>query len=338
MHISDSLISIPIAFLFIFCSSYFIIFSFLALKKSPPKEGKFPLMFALGGGLVFIYLLAFPISFISASLGFSLAILFSTIIGNKPSFIMIFIVTVLTTLFFGNGGLAAIGINIFCFGVIPCFFIYPLIFRKLLYQSKGKTHHLFFAITAACLSSNIISCFTYIFCIYFSDITILKPLFLIITLMPLMIFMGIVEGLLSFAIIIFICQRKESIVFRSMKNENKKTYLYNFSGKANLNHISIILVISIGVLLAMLILISFFSPEKISFLGLNTINIPEISGVDPVQALKELQAKLMIFPDFQKIGNGREWSIPAILIGGILFLSSIIFSYLYSIIVKRRKK
>ena len=64
--------------------------------------------------------------------------LLSPAVGGTPAVVTLTAVLLIQCLFFADGGLLALGANIFNMGVIPCLFVCPLIFRPIL--RKGVTH------------------------------------------------------------------------------------------------------------------------------------------------------------------------------------------------------
>src|SRR5690606_36655038 len=62
-------------------------------------------------------------------------ILLASVLGGFPALLSITAVLVIQALFFADGGLLALGCNIFNLDVIPCLVIYPLLFRPFIKKS-----------------------------------------------------------------------------------------------------------------------------------------------------------------------------------------------------------
>ena len=63
-------------------------------------------------------------------------ILLCLILGQYPAFLSLCSVLIIQCLFFGDGGLLALGCNIFNMGVLPCFIAYPLIAKPIFTEIK----------------------------------------------------------------------------------------------------------------------------------------------------------------------------------------------------------
>ena len=66
----------------------------------------------------------------------------SILLGPYAAFLVMASVLVVQALFFGDGGLLALGCNIFNLGFWPCFIVYPLIYKKIAGDdpTKGQDH------------------------------------------------------------------------------------------------------------------------------------------------------------------------------------------------------
>jgi cobalt/nickel transport system permease protein len=75
-------------------------------------------------------------------------ILLAALLGAFPAFLAMSAALTVQCLFFADGGLLALGCNIFNMGVIPCLLIYPLVFKPLTHRGTQPVK-----ITAAAVAS-----------------------------------------------------------------------------------------------------------------------------------------------------------------------------------------
>ena len=109
-----------------------IAFSVAKVRKDEFLEKKIPLM-GIAGALVFAaQMINFAIPGTGSSGHIGGGILLAGLLGGVPSFLSISAVLLIQCLFFADGGLLALGCNIFNLGIIPCLIVYPLVFKPLL--------------------------------------------------------------------------------------------------------------------------------------------------------------------------------------------------------------
>ena len=59
------------------------------------------------------------------------ALLLAILLGPHAAFVVVASVLTVQALFFADGGLLALGANLFNLGVLPCYLAYPLVYRPL---------------------------------------------------------------------------------------------------------------------------------------------------------------------------------------------------------------
>ena len=137
MHMADGLISVPIGFIFVVIS--FIMIGYTLYKmRTQHDEHKIAIMAVMGAFVFVAQMINFTIPGTGSSGHIGGAILLCLILGQYPAFLSISAVLIIQCLFFGDGGVLAMGTNIFNIGVLPCFIAYPFIVKPLL--SKGQTY------------------------------------------------------------------------------------------------------------------------------------------------------------------------------------------------------
>ena len=124
MHMADGLISVPIGIIFLLVSFLFIIFSMKKMNNLK-DEHKIPMMAVMGAFVFVAQMINFTIPGTGSSGHIGGGILLCMVLGQYPAFLSLCSVLIIQCLFFGDGGLLALGCNMFNMGVIPCFIAYP---------------------------------------------------------------------------------------------------------------------------------------------------------------------------------------------------------------------
>jgi cobalt/nickel transport system permease protein len=187
-----------------------IAYSVSKIKKDDLGEKKIPLM-AVTGAMVFAgQMINFSIPGTGSSGHIGGGILLAAMLGGYPALLAIAAVLIIQCLFFADGGLLALGANIFNMGVIPCLLIYPLIYKNIL--KKGISYA---KITAASIVSVILGlqlgAFGVVLETLASGITELPFSVFALLMQPIHLAIGLVEGLATAAILCFVYKMRPEI-------------------------------------------------------------------------------------------------------------------------------
>ena len=132
MHMSDALLSPTVGLTMCAVSAGALAVSAARVQRSQLTRQKLPMM-AVGGAFVFAaQMINFTIPGTGSSGHIGGGILLATLLGGGPALLALAAVLAVQCLFFADGGLLALGCNIFNMGVLPCLVVYPLVVRPLL--------------------------------------------------------------------------------------------------------------------------------------------------------------------------------------------------------------
>ncbi len=130
MHMADALLSPAVGGALWAGTLGTIIFS--AKKLTAKMDDKLiPLMGVLGAFIFAGQMINFTIPGTGSSGHIGGGMLLAILLGPYPAFLVIASVLMIQALFFADGGLLALGANIWNLGIYPCFIGYPLIYRVL---------------------------------------------------------------------------------------------------------------------------------------------------------------------------------------------------------------
>ncbi|ACH39237.1 nickel ABC transporter, membrane protein NikMN [Citrifermentans bemidjiense Bem] len=141
MHMADALLSPAVGGIMWAVSAGTIALGSAQLRREH-DDRQAPLMGVLGAFLFAAQMINFSIPGTGSSGHLGGGLLLAVLLGPSASFLTIASVLVVQALFFADGGLLALGCNIFNLGVIPSFLVYPFLYRALSKgeMSKGDRH------------------------------------------------------------------------------------------------------------------------------------------------------------------------------------------------------
>lgn len=138
-------------------------------------------------------------------------ILLAGLLGGTPAVVTLTAVLLIQCLFFADGGLLALGANIFNMGVIPCLFVCPLIFRPIL--RKGVTHkRIMIASVVSCVVGLQLGAFCVVLQTLTSGVTELPFHTFVLLMQPIHLAIGFVEGIITAGILNFVYQMRPEIL------------------------------------------------------------------------------------------------------------------------------
>src|SRR5210317_881230 len=130
MHMADALIS-PAVGGTMWAASAGLIGYCSKKVKDDMDDVRIPLMGVVGAFIFAAQMINFTIPGTGSSGHLGGALLLSVMLGPHAGLLVIASVLLVQALIFADGGILALGCNIFNIGVIPCLIVYPLIFRPL---------------------------------------------------------------------------------------------------------------------------------------------------------------------------------------------------------------
>jgi len=170
-----------------------------------------PLMGVLGAFLFAAQMINFTIPATGSSGHLGGGLLLTILLGPCAAFLTIASVLVVQALFFADGGLLALGCNIFNMGFIPAFIVYPSIYRNILGKNPGRSR-LTGAIMVSALVGLQLGPFGVVLETYFSGISALPFTTFVLLMQPIHLAIGIVEGLVTVAVVTFVYQARPEIL------------------------------------------------------------------------------------------------------------------------------
>jgi cobalt/nickel transport system permease protein len=166
-------------------------------------ERKVPLMGVLGAFIFAAQMINFSIPATGSSGHIGGGLLLAMLLGPHAAFLTIASVLFIQALFFADGGLLALGCNIFNLGFFQIFVAYPLLYRKLAGRQPKQMRLLMATMIAAVVGLQF-AAFAVVLETTASGISALPFKAFVLLMQPIHLAIGIIEGLATAAVIAFV--------------------------------------------------------------------------------------------------------------------------------------
>lgn len=330
MHMADALLSPAVGLTMWAVSAASVGVSASKIERQELSEKKLPVM-AVAGAFVFAaQMINFTIPATGSSGHIGGGILLSGLLGGFPALLTLTAVLIIQCLFFADGGLLALGCNIFNMGVIPCLIVYPLLFRPLL--RKGLTAR---RLTLASILSVVVGlqlgAFGVVAETAASGVTELPFGTFLALMQPIHLAIGLVEGAVTAAILVFVRKTRPELLESAMD-------------RRALSGVSMKKTVAILAILAALVggglsLFASAYPDGLEWSVQKVTGSPELERGDGLHtAAAEVQEKTAVLPDYDFAGGGGGGTSVAGLMGGALTFALAGGAGLAVSAVKKRKK
>ncbi len=202
MHMADALLSPPVAASFWAGTLGTIGYASRKLA-SRIEDRKIPLMGVLGAFLFAAQMINFTIPGTGSSGHLGGGLLLAILLGPEAAFLVMASVLTVQALFFADGGLLALGCNIWNLGIYPCFVAYPLVYRPL--AGPGATpRRIAAASMAAAVAGLQMGAFSVVLETLLSGKSALPFGTFLLLMQPIHLAIGLVEGLVTAGVINYV--------------------------------------------------------------------------------------------------------------------------------------
>ncbi len=208
MHMADALISPTVGAGFWALSLVGITYSSKKLKENLDDK-LIPLMGVLGAFVFAAQMINFTIPATGSSGHLGGGLLLSVLLGPYAGFIVMASILIIQALFFADGGLLALGCNIWNLGFYTSFVAYPLIFKPITKHGKNL-------VLGALISAIVglqLGAFSVVLQTYFSGVSELPFKTFLLLMQPIHLAVGLVEGFVTAAVLKFVYVTKPELIF-----------------------------------------------------------------------------------------------------------------------------
>jgi cobalt/nickel transport system permease protein len=199
MHMADALISPAVGGVMWAVAGAGVAVSSRAMTRSLDTR-QVPLMGVMGAFIFAAQMINFSVPGTGSSGHFTGGILLALLLGRYAAFLTITSVLIMQAVFFGDGGLLALGANIFNMGLVSCFIVYPLLAEPFLRSGRALRR---VTIWLACVVALQLGALGVVMETTASGIAELPFSAFVLAMAPIHLAIGVVEGLITLAVLEF---------------------------------------------------------------------------------------------------------------------------------------
>ncbi len=299
MHMADALLSPAVGATMWAGSLATLGYASKKLKKTADNK-TIPLMGVMGAFIFAAQMINFTIPGTGSSGHLGGGMILAAVLGPYAAFLTIASVLTVQALFFADGGLLALGCNIWNLGIYPCFLAYPLIYKPIAGDGTSSGRLAAAAVISALIALQL-GAFSVILETLLSGKSELPFGSFVLLMQPIHLAIGLVEGFVTAGIISYIKKVRPEIIQSNISNRRPA---YGAPIKNIIVTFALLAVITGGAL-------SWFastypdglewSIEKLTGKG----ELPEQEQGIPA-ALKTVQEKTAFLPDYNFKSVNRE--------------------------------
>jgi len=289
MHMADALISPAVGGALWMVTAGLIAYCARKVKQTM-NDRLVPMMGVLGAFIFAAQMINFSIPGTGSSGHLGGGLILTILLGPHAAFRVIASVLTMQAFFFADGGLLALGCNIFNLGFFPAFIAYPFIYRAITRDEHGILRAWLAAIVAAVVGLQL-GAFSVVLETKASGISELPFSTFVLLMLPIHLAIGIIEGLATAAVVLFVAHARPEAMFAAQIEANKSVTLAP---------------VLIGLMVAALITdgaVSWFAsthPDGLEWSIAKVTGKEEVSGSegDLHAKLAHLQEKTAFLPDY----------------------------------------
>lgn len=210
MHMADALLSPEVGGAMWVATGAAITVASRKLKRSMEPH-HVPMMGVMGAFVFAAQMINFTIPATGSSGHFAGGMLLSILLGPHAAFLTMASVLVVQGLFFADGGLLAMGANIFNMGFVSCYLVYPLLYRPLAGGQTSPVRHRLAAWLGAVAALQL-GALSVVMETKVSGIAELPLGAFLAAMQPVHLAIGVVEGFITVAVIEFITRAEPGML------------------------------------------------------------------------------------------------------------------------------
>jgi len=308
MHMADALLSPAVGTTF-WAGSLGVITLCARKLKRDLDEKLIPLMGILGAFIFAAQMINFTIPATGSSGHIGGGMILAILLGPYAGFITIASVLIIQSLFFADGGIFALGCNIWNLGIFPCFIAYPFIFRPLVrncFSAKMVTAASVISVVAALQ----LGAFSVVIETLLSGRTELPFTTFTAVMLPIHLAIGLVEGFITAGVVNYVKTARPEILGRM---------IVAGPAAARVSMRRVLLTLALAALITGGVLSWFASthPDGLEWSMEKVFGRAElpVSEEGVIPAFKKIQEKTAIMPDYdfrkenptEEGGGAEQW-------------------------------
>jgi len=194
-------------------------------EKLELNDKKIPLMGVMGAFVFAAQMINFTIPGTGSSGHIGGGILLAALLGPYAGFLTMVCILTIQSLFFADGGLLALGCNIFNMAFYSCFIAYNLIYKKIVKNNISRKK-IFIASLLSVVIALQLGAFSVVLETVFSGKTELPFGTFVMLMQPIHLAIGLIEGLITATVISFVWNARPEILEPIKSSQIRKNVSY----------------------------------------------------------------------------------------------------------------
>ena len=175
-------------------------------------DRKVPLMGVMGAFIFAVQMINFSIPGTGSSGHLGGGLMLAILLGPHAAFLTMASVLIVQALFFADGGLLALGCNIFNLGIFPCFIAYPFIYLRLAGRGVVSRGRIITASIIAAIIGLQFGAFAVVLQTVLSGVAELTLPGFALLMQPVHLAIGLIEGVATATVVLFLMSARPDIL------------------------------------------------------------------------------------------------------------------------------
>lgn len=221
MHMADALVTPIVGCTMLIAAAGVTAYSVKKIRNEEDIQNKIPLMGVVGAFVFAAQMVNFSIPGTGSSGHIAGGVLLAAILGPEAGFLSLASILIVQCLFFGDGGLLALGCNIINLGFFGCFIGYKIIYKNVIGKNYSKKRIMIASILASVFGLQC-GAFSVVLETLASGVTKLPFTTFVIFMQPIHLAIGIVEGIVTGLVINFLYENRPDILEKASMTKSYK--------------------------------------------------------------------------------------------------------------------
>lgn len=290
MHMADALISPAVGGVMWAATAGLTVYGARRIQNGA-DDNHVPLMGVLGAFIFAAQMINFTIPATGSSGHLGGGLILAILLGPYAAFLTMASVLTVQALFFGDGGLLALGCNIFNLGFWPCFLAYPFIYKPIA-GANPTPRRIFLGASLAAIVGLQLGAFGVVLETLASGISELPFTTFVLLMQPIHLAIGIVEALVTTAVVTFVWRARPEVLEMAVTGKT--------SGGLNLRPVLIGLAVVAAITGGILSWFASANPDGLEWAMFKTAGREELEApADSIHGdLSRIQEQTAFLPDY----------------------------------------
>lgn len=332
MHMADALLAPAVAGTMYVAAGAAAAYSIKKVREEEDPK-KIPVMGVMGAFVFATQMINFTIPGTGSSGHLCGGMLLSALLGPYAGFLTMIGVLLIQCLMFADGGLLALGANIWNMAFYGCFIGALLVWKPIMKKGMSKTK-IVLASVLGCVITLQFGAFSVTLETLASGITELPFSVFVATMQPIHLAIGTVEGLITAAVLCFVHQARPEILYAAAEAEKK-------AGRMSFKKTIVILAVLAAAIGGALSLFASSNPDGLEWSMERIAGTAELEAVGGIyDTLAGIQEKTAVLPDYAFKGSesAAGTSFSGIFGGVIVVLVCVGACYLFKFFRKKKEQ